>query len=733
MVVVALSGCDLVFGLDVPAPAPDAPPPPDHWDVVAGGRAHTCGIRIDHTLWCWGRNDVGQLGARASAADLEDSVPRQVGTDTTWISVDTRDDTTCALKDDHTLWCWGRNTSGQVALPPGSDGMVAEPRQVDGTWTAVAVGADHACALDEDGRAHCWGRGIDGQLGDGSMTDRPAPGRVTSSATFVSLTAGDQFTCGLEAGGAASCWGANNVGQLGDATLTYRDVPTPVQQGGLAFDRLAAGARFACGVTTDRRLRCWGAGTRGQLGDGSGADASAPVVVDQDQHTDWVDVGAGAQHACARRDNGEVWCWGSSEVGQLASETTTAFRSTPAQAATSAPIVGLGLGARHTCVIDDARVLSCAGFAAHGALGIAGEGSQRAPVNVAGPGGWASASAGSSLTCAIRGGELHCWGANDRGAVGDGTQRDRAAPVREATANTWRSVSVREHACAIDTTSSLLCWGANGRGQVGDGSTTDRLTPLALTGFDTSLGVGTFAHTCAVRSNNEMWCWGRNEDGQVGESPGADVTTPVKPSTGQWGGARWVAVSAGSSHTCGITSVAPRNVRCWGNNSSGQLGNAGGSTFEPVDVALPMTGADELTTGEHHTCARIGAGAWCWGANADGQLGDQTTNQTSIPRALAGSWLAIDAGDAHTCGVRTDNTLWCWGRNGDGQLGDGTMFRRTEPTQVGTGADWVGVTAGRSHTCGVTVGGELRCWGSNLRGELGTGTAWRSMLVAITQ
>src|SRR6478735_7993442 len=92
--------------------------------------------------------------------------------------------------------------------------------------------------------------------------------------------------------------------------------------------------------------------------------------------------------------------------------------------------------------------------------------------------------------------------------------------------------------------------------------------------------------------------------------------------------------------------------------------------------------------------------------------------------AVAGSvrWASVDAGESHTCGIRTSGFLWCWGSNAAGQLGDGSTTARLAPERIGHARDWAGVSTGRAHTCGIRTAGTLWCWGSNTYGQLGDGT-----------
>ncbi len=706
----ALAGCDKVWGLER---TPDAPTPQSRWDSVAPGEAHTCGIRLDHTLWCWGRNDYGQLGASESLADFEAVDPRQVGSATDWALVASGPTTSCAIKSDQTLWCWGDNRHGQVGT--GTSLPVAAPYQIPGAWKAVAPGETHACAISADDRLSCWGDNLRAQLGDGTQIDHMSPMPVQSTATWLDVAVGQVSTCAIQADGTAWCWGWDAYGQIGLGSTNggYVTVPTPVADGG-TWKKLALGELFACGITTDRRMRCWGRNDVGQIGDSSGTTRFKPSVVDLDLISEWTDVRAGGQHVCGTHGAGRTSCWGSNEYGQLVSDPAKAFRAKPTDIA-GAPdnLVAIALGRRSTCAIDASHELWCAGLQPH---------SELRPVEVGGA--WTEVLAGGGVTCGRQSGTISCWGANHHGAVGDGTGLDRQLPVAIPDLVT-RGFAVSDVVCARNPLNEISCWGMNSDGQAGQTgamATTDVLKPTSI-GNGQFPQVATQRHTCALDNNGAMYCWGYNESGECGPAP----NSPQRQIGAYLQFGTWVAVAVGASHTCGIAYLN-HHVYCAGLGADGQCGvgfSAPTNVFQEVVVpGTPMF--DELTSGPLFTCARAGTAAWCWGANATGQLGNQTTMSTGTPIALVGAWTQLSAGQDHLCGIRTGGTLWCTGANAFGQLGDGTQIEQHEPVQVGTETDWISVTAGRDHTCATKQSGQLFCWGRNISGGLGTGTAWHA-------
>jgi alpha-tubulin suppressor-like RCC1 family protein len=337
--------------------------------------------------------------------------------------------------------------------------------------------------------------------------------------------------------------------------------------------------------------------------------------------------------------------------------------------------------------------------------------------------------AGGSHTCAGVDGGVQCWGDNTYGQLGDGTHSGRTTPVDVVGLNASARALITgdHHTCALTASNGVKCWGGNGAGQLGDGTTTDRTTPVDVSGLGS--GVHTIAagggHTCALVYGG-VRCWGWNADGQLGDGSKVIRTTPVAVS-GLSSGMR--AVAAGASHTCAVTDGGA--VQCWGDNRYGQLGD--GSTTDrttPVNVLGLDSGVRAIAAGGYHTCALTAAGQMkCWGANDSGQLGDGTTIQHATPvdvSGLAGGVSALGAGGCHTCALMDTvqgGGIQCWGDNGHGQLGDGTTIPRMTPVEVfGLTINVDAVAAGTRHTCAVVQEDRLTCWGRNDYGQLGDGS-----------
>jgi alpha-tubulin suppressor-like RCC1 family protein len=247
-------------------------------------------------------------------------------------------------------------------------------------------------------------------------------------------------------------------------------------------------------------------------------------------------------------------------------------------------------------------------------------------------------------------------------------------------------------------------------------------TADAVAGTATKVSVGN-RHACAVTAEGGAVCWGDNTWNQLGDGTATDRATPTAVS-GLSSGV--TAIAAGDTHTCALTSAGA--VLCWGENSVGQVGD--GSTTQratPSPVTGLSSGVIAIAAGGAHSCAVKTAGAlMCWGFNYYGQLGDTTKldRLTPVPvSTLSSGVTAVSAGLYFTCAVKTGAAMVCWGRNEFGQLGNNSVTDRSSPTAVtGLSSSVAAIGTGSAHSCAMTTGGAMSCWGYNGVGQLGVGT-----------
>ena len=371
----------------------------------------------------------------------------------------------------------------------------------------------------------------------------------------------------------------------------------------------------------------------------SDVDSDSDIDVDTDTDTDTetdvdIYISAGGQHTCALLASGGVKCWGNNEDGQLGNGTTTTM-------VVPVDVVGLSSGVQ-------------------------------------------AITAGSSHTCALLdSGGVKCWGGNWKGKLGNGTLDDSSTPVDVVglSSGVQTIVAGGQHTCALLVSGGIKCWGDNTWGELGygtGGGTEYETTPVNVSGLSSGVQAITVGgmHTCALLDSGGVKCWGGNEYGQLGDGTTSETYDPTPTPVDVFGlSSDMQAIAAGGYHTCAL--LISGGVKCWGRNSSGQLGDGSSSSYKvvPFDVVGLSSGVQTISAGGSHTCAMLTSGGLkCWGANSHGQLGNGTEESTKIPvfvSCLSSGIQAISAGGSHTCAVLTSGEVKCWGNNEDGQLGDG--------------------------------------------------------------
>ena len=343
----------------------------------------------------------------------------------------------CALAESGEVYCWGLNDLGQLGT--GDDVPRTVPARVTGgirfAQISVSNEGGFVCGLTSGGTAYCWGNSWGGRLGDGSGAEQgkavTAPQQVVGGHTFKQIAAAGDHTCAINTAGAAYCWGLNSLGQLGTGNDTPSSTPVPVS-GGLTFKQIDTHTSVACGVTTAGSAYCWGEGWSGTLGNGATDDSNVPVLVQGGLTFESVSVGLYV--ACGVTTGGDGYCWGFGPSGQLGSGAFVETQTTPELVTGGMKWKSIRPGWLVTCGVTVTNVGYCWGYGYFGTLG-AGAGvntNQNRPVRIAGGLSFEQVVVdrhGCGLTTA---GVAYCWSTGDNGVIGDGTLRTRWEPVKVA-------------------------------------------------------------------------------------------------------------------------------------------------------------------------------------------------------------------------------------------------------------------------------------------------------------
>ena len=296
------------------------PNPPGRYDAIDAGKHHTCAIRHDQTLDCWGDDARGQAtpptgqfrmvsagGNHSCGITVEQGlvcwgdqeVVKKVPKGT-FLAVSAGDEHACAIttldNDDHnSIICWGA---------PDAAGRTDNRHRVK-AWTKVSAGYEHNCAVEiVHLAAWCWGSNENNRLHLGDRSE--------FRAGAISISAGGFHSCRVHPDNSILCGGSNLYGQV---------VPPSAEDEGASeafytYTAVSAGGVHTCGLRAEGNVRCWGNNDYGQStppGDNDELRADDPGV------GDFIAVSAGGLHTCGLRQGGTVVCWGDNSYGQAPS------------------------------------------------------------------------------------------------------------------------------------------------------------------------------------------------------------------------------------------------------------------------------------------------------------------------------------------------------------------------------------------------------------------------------
>ena len=300
---------------------------------VSAGDYQSCGVTPDNHAWCWGNGAYGELG---NGSAQQATQPVAVAGGLLFRQVVAGFDFTCGISyPDNRPYCWGYNNVGQLGDGTATRRFTPVPVLGGLRMSLISAGPYHVCAVTTDGRAFCWGQNDSGQLGDSTtVVKRTRPVAVVGGRHYRQISAGGHHTCAVTTGDRAYCWGNGRDGQIGNGKSYLSFWPRAVS-GGLSIRRIGTGVGHTCAETTDSRAYCWGGNGLGQLGNGSAlVRALTPVAVAGGLH--FAQLGVGRWHTCGKTSAGVGYCWGDDFYAQLGNGTS----GTAGTSATPVPVVG---------------------------------------------------------------------------------------------------------------------------------------------------------------------------------------------------------------------------------------------------------------------------------------------------------------------------------------------------------------------------------------------------------
>ncbi|MBF0523214.1 MAG: filamentous hemagglutinin N-terminal domain-containing protein, partial [Candidatus Omnitrophica bacterium] len=721
---------------------------------IAAGAFEAAAIRgSDGAVFTWGYNANGECGDGTTSQRSSPVQVLGVGgtgylTDITSIAVvgnsNTVIGTMIALKNDGTVYSWGRNGYGELGVGTTDNSAHSTPVQTLGgatgtTYlsgvTAVYAGSYNVLAIKSDGTVWSWGYNNVGQLGNGNKADNYTPVQVQGPngvgyLTGVTQLASSDFytnthSMALKSDGTVYAWGDNSKGQLGTGNTLNSAVPVEVVGAGgnnnvqylSNIIAIAAGYSHTLALKSDGTLYTWGDNSKGEIGDNTTTQRNIPVQVlgvgGIGYLTGITAIAAGNYFSLAVGSSGTVYAWGSNSNGQLGDNSITQ-RNTPVQ------------------VLD-----------------VGGSGYLS---------GVTAVSAGGYFSLALKNdGTVYTWGGNDRGQLGNNTTTEYHYPLQVlGVAGTGYLSGITAidagyyNSLALKNDGTVYAWGYNSYGQLGDNTTTQRNTPVQVLGVGgigyltniTAVSQGMY-HSLALKSDGTVYAWGDGASGKLGVGTTAQSNVPVQVlgvgGTGYLTGISWITGTNSSSFAVASNGA----VYAWGSNTNSTIGD--GTTTQrttPVQVLAPnatgyLSGITIIARGSNsnQSFALSSSGTvYAWGFNGQGCLGDNTLTTRSMPQlvlAPAGTGsnpnyltgiTAIAAGSSTFLALRgTDGAVFTW---------SGT----TAPMQV-PGVGGVGYLTGISAISAGSSGdylalksdGTVYDWGVNTYGQLGNNTTIDSL------
>jgi alpha-tubulin suppressor-like RCC1 family protein len=364
---------------------------------------------------------------------------------------------------------------------------------------------------------------------DFSLYDGPPPDAwidLDAGSGAIGVAQGPCFGCAWR-GGQAFCWGSNDFGELGDGTRTRHNGAMPVlglgSIGTIAQMTVGCGNQavsgHTCALNTNGELWCWGCNQRGQLGDQSATDQLLPKKITG--LPPLVQVSAGARHTCALTNQNHVLCWGANDSLQIG-DGSTFDRPAPTPLNTLTDVVQISAGHYHNCARRSSGVLACWGANNYGETGNGNVAGVPTPTDMTVFTDATMVQSGGFHTCALRAsGGAWCWGAGMFGTIGNGGMTpSQLIPAQVILPYAPVELTTSTAICARDTAGLVYCWAG----------TVDALDNTVINYTPVDYGVSdavSLGGSCAVRATGAIQCWGFNDLGQIGDGTMSDRAAPV--------------------------------------------------------------------------------------------------------------------------------------------------------------------------------------------------------------
>lgn len=335
------------------------------------GQFMSAGLKSDGSLWLWGfgRSGSDYLGDGSSQDLALTPVQVLISTGSTFTKISKGSKHTCAIRSDQKLYCWGLNTFGSVGDNTTTTRFLPVAVDSASNYTQISAGNSFTCGILSTGVLKCWGYNANNSVGDNTTTQRNAPVVVDSGTSYKALAQASNYTmCGITTADVLKCWGYNNYGQVGVGGTTNTALPTVIDSG-TSYKSVVASIGHTCGITMTDDLKCWGQNSNYQLGDGTTIDRQLPVTFDSGTSYSYIGLN-GQGLTCGITMGGALKCAGARSAGLAATTAQDGFGQ-------SSSITAVDIGTTYTdlfsgyntvCARTNLGSTKCAGDGVYGAF-----------------------------------------------------------------------------------------------------------------------------------------------------------------------------------------------------------------------------------------------------------------------------------------------------------------------------------------------------------------------------
>ncbi|BDR54000.1 hypothetical protein KIMH_01110 [Bombiscardovia apis] len=744
---------------------------------ISGGQEHALAVDINGTLWAWGNNRYGQFGNGTANGGSNDEYPSattpiKIPTGVKFTTVSAGFQYSMALDDSGNAYGWGWNGEdydvGYLGTANTSSDKVLTPQLVLGgihfkTITAGGWFSFLTAGISKDnGNTYTWGHNYAGALGNGTTNSSIRPEKITTPVPFTDIQVGSTHMLALGTDNQAYAWGENSstsinnptIGLVGNGTNVDQHTPVAVDHpanvpADYQVASISAGIIISAYIGSDGRIYASGPNAYGQLGDGTTINRLSPVRIANPKIAITA-ISFDTTNAKGFTHDTVIGIWHVKAPAHPVGKVKIRIRWTLSGASQTVAILDyeykisytvhfdLGAATSHATPIRDQSIVS-------------GETAAWPDPNPAWPGhrfaGWFQGTVpwdfgtdpvNATMTLTALWDDISFTLKPQAGPVNKNNPVTITAnPQQLKTRFTQVSTGIT-HTLAIGSDGNTYAWGYNGYGQFGNGTTTDRNIPTLITppaGVRFNRVFAGMNASFAFDTTGRLWAWGNNQYGQLGNGSSITTapfakTTPVQVHVPA--GVTFTHIYPSYDFTLAVTNT--NTVYTWGQNDSGQLGNADNTLapqFEPVPVNLNGETVKQAAAGTHHAMILTNSNKlYTWGYNATGQLGNGTTTNQVTPRVVtppaSGPFTSIGAGYQSSYALDSSQHLYSWGGNPSGELGLGDTSNRTTPTRIPSLASRSITklyTSTSSYSAFATDStGNTWAWGHNQYGQLGTGS-----------